>query len=226
MEPFALKCDDPVMRILLGGTFLLLSIGSSACGGCGGDDAEVAVDAADVDAAIEIDAGVDAAQHVCLTEPTFGAATLASQQATSGGGTGASDPDSVVFTAAANADLTPDLFEFELYKGFGVFSVGSIQPGTYTISGAELNYATCGICPRIFTDFDEATQMTAEQQYYATGGTITITSVTPDLTGTVSDLTFEEVTINPTTFESTPVPGGCSTSITSASFDVANAYTP
>ena len=220
------------MRMMMAG--LLLA-------GCGGDDDAMTADRAeipiiDADTTPTIDADttptidsdigptIDAGPHVCLTEADYGAATLMMQSANSGGGT-AADPDAVQLLATLNGDATPDLFALELYKGFTVFST-NIHTGTFSITGQELDYATCGVCPRIFTDYDPATMMTAEQQYFATGGSVSITSITPNMTGTVNNLTYEEVTINPTTFESTPVPGGCQTAVMSGAFDIANQHTP
>lgn len=57
----------------------------------------------------------------------------------------------------------------------------------------------------------------------ATGGTVTVavvgTALGQQLTGTLSNLTFAHVTIDQSTFMSTPVGDGCTSSITSASFD-------
>src|SRR5262245_44966703 len=134
------------------------------------------------------------------------------------GGT-ATDPDQVELDARLSDEARPDLFALELYKGSAEFSA-AITIGTFTIAGANLNYETCGICARVFTDYDPATMLTAQQQYFATGGSATISSVRPNLTGYLSDLTFEEVTIDPVTFQSTPVPGGCTTAAMSGAFDV------
>jgi hypothetical protein len=119
----------------------------------------------------------------------------------------------------------PDAFQLELYKGFGIFTDTEIVPGTYTLSGTELNYATCGVCPRIFSNVDTASGM-AQEQYFVTGGSVTITQVNPNLQFTVSDLTFVEVTINETTFESTPVVDGCESAIASMTFDAVVTNTP
>jgi hypothetical protein len=219
------------MRMVMAGLLL------AACGG-GDDDDDMTADRMIIvvpDAGDGPDGGgggpdggggsADAGPHVCLTEQNFGAATLGDQQAQSGGGASASDPDGLQFAATLNADPMPDLLYLELYKGYGVFST-MIMTGTFNITGMELNYATCGVCPRIFTDYDTGTGMSADQQYFATGGSVTINTLTPNFTGSVNNLEFEEVTVNPTTFESTPVPGGCTTAVMSGAFDIANMYTP
>ncbi len=167
---------------------------------------------------------VDAGPHVCLAEPDQGAVTLGPQTVISRLGTPA-DPGRVRMYANANGDAMPDIFQLELYKGYTHFA-GSIQPGTFTIMGDDLQYSTCGLCARIFTDFDQATGTPSEQQYLATGGTVTITSITPNLTGSISDVTFVETSIDPTTYVSEPVASGCATMIVSASFDAVNEHTP
>ncbi|MGC4118388.1 MAG: PPC domain-containing protein [Myxococcales bacterium] len=98
----------------------------------------------------------------------------------------------------------------EFYPGSGVFTT-AVAPGTYTLSGAELNYATCGLCVLVYDWFG--------RPHMATGGTVTLSSLAGNLTGSVSNLTFEQVTINATTFQSTPVAGGCQTAVGSMLFD-------
>lgn len=101
----------------------------------------------------------------------------------------------------------------ELYNGFGVFGAG-ITTGTYTLTGDELDYATCGVCVRLYTEADP------DDGYLATGGTVTVTALSPNLVVDLSDLTFEHVTIDPTTFASTPHADSCTSTMTSAPFDV------
>jgi hypothetical protein len=190
---------------------------TAACGGGGGGgDDTVQPDAEVVD---QPDAEVP---HVCDVEASLGTPTLTDPAAQSQGT--AATPDVEAGFGLLNGDAMPDVFQLELYKGFGVFT-GEIVPGTYTIAGEELNYSTCGVCPRIFANVNTA-DGTPTQQFYATGGTVTITAITPNLTFTADNLTFEEVTIDETTFVSTPVPNGCDSSITSLSFDATVTNTP
>ncbi len=131
------------------------------------------------------------------------------------------------YFGALNADTAPDLLDIELYAMTGVFTA-AITPGTYTLSGDELNYATCGLCVLIYANatFDSSTgDLTGADQYYlATGGSVTITSVadntagTGTLTGTLNNITFDHVTIDSTTFTSTPVGDSCESMITSMPF--------
>jgi len=102
-----------------------------------------------------------------------------------------------------------DAVQFELYPGFGALA-GGLNPGVYTISGDDLNYSTCGLCVLLFGN--------GSDPYFITGGTVTLTSVNGNLTGTLSNATFQQVTID-SNYVSTPVPGGCQSSITSMPFD-------
>lgn len=186
---------------------------TAACTSGGGDDGPSLIDGGGDDPD-----GPPVAE--CLAPSTFAAATLGNQVAESNGA--AATPDFTAGSGTLNAAEPFDVFQLEFYK-VGPLA-GNIVPGTYPISGPELNYATCAICPRVFTDC--TTQACADQQFYATGGSVTLTQVSPNLVYSVSNLTFVEVTINATTFESTPVPGGCSSAITSASFSAAVTNTP
>ncbi len=112
-----------------------------------------------------------------------------------------------------NEDAAPDALDISLYSGSGVFSSG-IAPGTYPLTGSELNYATCGICILGFTDLDA--EGYATDLYFQTGGSVTISSVSGQLQATLTNVTFETVDIASGTYESTPVGDGCTTSISSA----------
>jgi hypothetical protein len=173
----------------------------------------------------------DAPSHMCLANVTYGSTTLGDQAAVAAcgpagmlgvcagdGGGDASDPD--LLTSAASLDSSAasltDYFVLELYKGYSSFGT-KIAPGRYPITGDELDYETCGVCPLIRADcsYDGVCQ----QIFYATGGTVTITSVYPNLAFTVENLTFAEVAIDPGTRASTPLSGGCVSAIDSGSFD-------
>ncbi|MGC4116554.1 MAG: hypothetical protein QM765_18645 [Myxococcales bacterium] len=99
-----------------------------------------------------------------------------------------------------------------------MFASGTAQPGTYVLSGDELNYATCGVCVLMVDNLGTP--------YMVTSGTVVLTSVSGNLTGTLTNATFEEVTIDGQTYESTPVAGGCQSSITSVAFDAAITTSP
>ena len=115
-----------------------------------------------------------------------------------------------------------DTLLIQFFTGFAPFGTPqaptAIVPGTYQISGAQLNYATCSVCVLIGTN---VTGQGSEDDYMATGGTVTVTQVDSRVGGTlalsVSNLTFEHVTVNmQPPFDSTPVGDGCNSAVTSA----------
>ena len=85
-----------------------------------------------------------------------------------------------------------DIVQLELWDGQGAFTGGVVRTGTFQITGAELSYATCGICLRAAGDKGTALAKT----YFATGGTVEITSVGAagsTLTAKITNATFAEV---------------------------------
>lgn len=125
-------------------------------------------------------------------------------------------------TAVMPLEASPpaDVLIVEFYSGFAPFGTSmaptAVVPGTYQLTGTQLQYADCGICARLGTNANA--DGTYEDDYMATGGTVTVTTAGTAVGGTiafsVSNLTFEHVTIDPDTFVSTPVGDGCTTKIT------------
>lgn len=120
--------------------------------------------------------------------------------------------DSYQYQGAYNADQ--DVLDIEIYDGYGVFTSG-IVPGTYNLTGDDLDYASCGLCVLIIGD---QTQSSGDP-YMATSGSITITSIGPTGTfaGTGTNLKFAHVSIAQDN-TMTPVNDGCNSSIASVSF--------
>jgi hypothetical protein len=71
-----------------------------------------------------------------------------------------------------------------LEEGRGVFT-GGVATGSYQLVGAELDPATCGACVRLTVD--EATC------YFATAGTLEVSSVMVDLAGSLAGAAFARV---------------------------------
>jgi len=117
--------------------------------------------------------------------------------------------------------LLPDLIHVELYPGYGSFPNNLTTLTNHVLSGDDLNYGTCGVCVLAYSNVSDSGQGAAEKSYFLSGGTITLTSVAGRMTGTLKNATFVEVTIADQSFVTTPVPGGCTTSITSLPFDAA-----
>ena len=154
----------------------------------------------------------------CTTDSNFCEAQLMNAGAVSDQGMGPDNPGRIFSGGLLNSEATPDALELQLYAGLGAFPM-QITTGTFEITGAELNFATCGVCPLILADLDAGGVATGGV-YLATGGTVTITSLRPNLAFEVSDLTFEHVEIDPmNNFESTPHPDGCQSAISAATFD-------
>jgi hypothetical protein len=183
-------------------------------GACGGDDSGTGTPDAGVvlpDAPANLPDGAP----VCSVNPSYtvqaivgDATNMISLRNTPAG---ANTPEVDVMGVGLNQDQ--DGFQIEMYSNAGVFqAAGGIKPGTYQLTGAELNYATCGLCVRFFGD---ATQAAPGADFMATAGTVNITELGAVGTGrfkaTLSGVTFEHVTIDPNTFTSTPVGDNCNT---------------
>ncbi|HEY1958903.1 MAG TPA: hypothetical protein VGH28_24995 [Polyangiaceae bacterium] len=98
-----------------------------------------------------------------------------------------------------------DFLDLEVYAGYGVFT-GGIHTGKFDLKGADLDYGTCGLCLLVVSNGQSDT-------YMATAGTVTITSFQGTFAGSISNATFTHVTVDPNSFESTPVGDGCNTAI-------------
>ena len=131
---------------------------------------------------------------------------------------GSTTPDVLVLEAALDGAAKPDVVLIQLFKGFGPFAEGEIAPGTFEITGADAQYATCGVCVLVLTDVDPTSGEETGTPYLATSGSVTITSVSPNLTGTVTGLGLTHVEIDAESM-STPAADGCASAIPTASFD-------
>jgi hypothetical protein len=191
--------------------FLISAVLVAACGGGGGDDmADDGDDGMTADAAPQPDMRV---QATCTAAQTYGTVTPTASEAIH-------DATNDVYFSTSGLNMDADVLQMQFYSGFGVFMNG-VMPGTYQITGAEAQYSSCGVCGLLFADVTMAAPPSladANRVYFATAGTVNITSVTPNLTGTVTGLQFQHVTIDPMTFTSTVV-GDCTSSIDSLAFD-------
>lgn len=135
-------------------------------------------------------------------------------------GTAEDSGDSLIYTTELpDVGQFSDVLRVEMYPDIGVFDGSFVEPGVYEIKGDELNYATCGLCV-LYYDHSDGTKGGSRGVYMATGGTVTITEVDPKLVGTLTNVTFEHVTIAPAPdYTSTPVGDDCNTVITNATFD-------
>lgn len=159
----------------------------------------------------------------CLVSSSLGTVTPTNPLAQHSMGMNGMPPGEFLYGALINADATPDVLQIEFYTGFGAFQGGfPTAATTIQIAGDEANYATCGACVRAFTDIDPNSGESAEPvgvSYFATGGTLQLDSITEtSVAGTLSNIQFTHVTIDETTFNSTPVGDGCSSTLTSLAF--------
>ena len=182
--------------------------------------ADAAVDATSADAADDTtgDATDDGSLDAASDADDAGAE--ASTEAGTDGGLIGGSQDVYQYTGTLNAD--PDNLDIEMYAGFGVFSNG-IHTGKFQLTGAELDYATCGLCVLVLTDSAGGSPTDA---YMATGGSVTITALQPTLTATLDNVTFTHVDIDSNTFESTPRGDGCNSSIASLAISAPVTVTP
>lgn len=171
---------------------------------------------------VGIDAPVDAAREdapggggctVSMTE--FGERSLPGRSFYHGDTSGVGDIRAIMPLEPAEPQ---DILIVELYPGYAPFGTTAaptaVVPGTYELTGTQLQYSTCGVCVRIGTN---ATDQGYEHDYMATGGTVTVTQVDNRVGGAlvlgVANLQFEHVTIDEQTFESSPVGDGCVTAL-------------
>ena len=85
---------------------------------------------------------------------------------------------------------------------------GPTMSGTFELDGS--NYADCGLCLLVYAGCD-SNLSNCTTTYFATSGSVLIESVPPQseqLDLTISAASFEEVTIDASTYVSTPVPDG------------------
>lgn len=193
---------------------MLSSLSLFACGGDdGGDTVTPTIDAPPAE--------VDAAPVVCtISTDSFGdkGALTGAAYFSAGDDTTGADDDVLMFAAYLETGEPADAIQVELYAGYGVFP-GAVTPGTYTLSGAELDYATCGACIRIFTNVTSAGA--DDGIYMPTGGTLTVTTagtaVGGTLTGSISNLTLQHVEIAED-LTTTAVGDGCTSTMSNATF--------
>ena len=164
----------------------------------------------------------DAAPKPCGATPTYGTVTPADEVASRDLDV---NPTEIYYDASLNADPKFDNLSLQLFAGLGTFT-GEIVPGVVSLSGVESNYGTCGACVLIYVDLDPDANFMDDGVYMATGGTMNLMTLTPNIKGTLSNVSFTHVTIDPdNNFVSTPV-GDCDSMITSMAFDFPVTTTP
>lgn len=194
------------MRTIPWSVFVTLMAALVACdGGGGGGGADGGVDAS-----------VDAPVVCSVSTATFGdRGALTPSSCIQDPGELPADPsdDVIVMLAPLQTGIPFDELEIELWAGFGALADG-IADGDYPIMGDDLQYSTCGIC--VFISSQRTDPEAYVDDYFATGGTLHLTSVMGNLTGSINDLTFEHVTVD--SGRTIPVGDGCVTAVAHATF--------
>jgi hypothetical protein len=148
----------------------------------------------------------------CLGSGSFGDLGLLDGDASTFG-----DPGGVGWAGTLRVEGTNTaLLTLDLYNETPPFAAGLKTLSNHVLADDDLNYQTCGLCLQI-VEVDVLGAPT--RRFLATSGTLSVTSFEGRLTGSASNLTFEEVTVADDDLLSTPVPGGCKSSIKSVSFD-------
>jgi hypothetical protein len=118
---------------------------------------------------------------------------------------------------APDADIEAGAFDYialELWPSYG----GPSSPGTYPFTDA--NYSTCGLCGLYESGcVYDGVSTTCAKTYLLTGGTLTLSqlgTVGGSFSGSAASLRGTEVTIDPSTYVSTPVTGAGTLCINSA----------
>jgi hypothetical protein len=163
-------------------------------GACSGDPAPVLLDAAP---------GVDADQLTrCLIPADYGA--LGTRTGTANQTTADS------LTIVLDPGPPKDDFFLHLIAGQGAFAGGALKTGTFSLTGADTNLATCGLCTSLIADI--VAGQGPSKFYFTDAGTVTLTSVNP-IAGSAQNLHFVEIT-----GAGAPVAGGCAATVASITF--------
>lgn len=90
------------------------------------------------------------------------------------------------------------ILDISLFAGYGGFGSGDIRNGTYTITGADAAYSTCGVCLTILADVTQSGSGSSATFnigafYTADSGSITLTNTTGTLAGSLSSVHFIHV---------------------------------
>jgi hypothetical protein len=126
---------------------------------------------------------------------------------------------------ALTTTAMPDLLDIQLYPS-GDLASGIAAGGPFTIDATESQYQTCGTCIIIKAGatIDSTGHITGEAaSYLAESGSITLSSVadatagTGTISGTLTNVVLQQVTID-STYKSTPVVPACTTTIASLTF--------
>lgn len=136
-------------------------------------------------------------------ECTFDQLLVDHEQATQDNST----PSQPLFAYQARTGESPPFDALQILSYQAAPYYGPAQPGTYNLSG--MNYANCGLCVLLLGDCNNSNQ--CDQVFFVREGTLEIENLSSSggpFRATLRDAVFEEVTIDPATYTSTPISGG------------------
>jgi hypothetical protein len=178
----------------------------------------------------------DGPPAVCTATSTYGAVTLSGSGGGSGGQAERSNPQN------AGSNLAPyeealgvlngdqDVLFIDFFPGYGAFmGSNNIKTGTFPITGDDADFAKCGVCPLLGTDFPASGSGGEVDDYIAIDGSVTLTSIgsanngsngkagwSGTMSGSISNMHFQHVTISSS--GATPTGDGCMSGVDSMSF--------
>jgi hypothetical protein len=181
---------------------------------CGGDDGGGGIKV--IDASVKMDAPpMPDAADICTATTDYASVAFAGSNSQQANSMGSGSNQAIQYVGRLNNDPMPDILDIELYAGYTVFQTG-ISPKTVQLTGPETNYKDCGACVLILTDLHQMGSGVAETDvYFASGGTLNITSTTGNFQGTLTNVTFRKVDIG--SDGTTTNKGSCASNIGSAS---------
>jgi hypothetical protein len=161
--------------------------------------------------AIAVLSGSVYAASVCSNATMDGTRILSSQSSADGA---YYDVDGGAIDEGYGSPALVDDISFQFYNLGAGFHTGSINLAT----GDDSNYQTCSECLLVFQDFNDSTNQYTKA-FFQSQGVLTIDPTTPPGSDPIilswSNVKLVEVTIDPNTFISTPVPNGACYNIVS-----------
>lgn len=131
--------------------------------------------------------------------------------------------DYLILSGAPLDEAQEDWLNIQLWTGYGAFADGEVTAGTYELTGAEADLIDCGACVYIGADPNAQDEYT--QIVMASGGTLTIEEVDPQIGGvlraTASGVTVREISIEGAegAEQQVEVTGGCEATLPSFTID-------
>lgn len=185
---------------------------------CGGDDGGNTITVIDAPGG---GSGSDASSAACTAASSYTAALTADNAGAETDGSGFDDDAlqngtaHVIYSGGAlDSAAAPDFLEIDLWAGYGVFTGMDISPTTVTIAGEEADLYTCGACVYVYTDLSDDGNggVNVADSYMAQSGTLTLSSVSGTLTGTLTNVVLAHATFDDNS-QTTSVVGDCSTTV-------------